>query len=111
MFKREEMMYSIPENIPLQTNDGAEVPSDGTSDYGEECDDKDEESSNSEYDENGDNKGNADNDGSGKKKAEKAAKKKVIRPKKMKAKYTKKNRWIQACGYACGDVGKADISM
>ena len=50
MFKREEMMYSIPENIPFRINDGVEVPSDGTSDYGEECDDKDEESSNSEYD-------------------------------------------------------------
>ena len=59
----------------------------------------------------GDNEGNVDNDRSKKKKAEKAAKKKVIRPKKIKAKYTKKNRWIQACGYACGDVGKADISM
>ena len=48
MFKREEMMYSIPENIPFQINDRVEVPSDGTSDYGEECDDEDEESSNSE---------------------------------------------------------------
>ena len=90
MFKREEMMYSIPENIPLRINDGVGVPSDGTSDYGEERDDEDEESSNSEYDENGDNEGNADNDGSGKKKAERAAKKKVIRPQKIKAKYTKK---------------------
>ena len=89
MFKREQMMYSIPENIPFRVNDGVEVPSDGTSDYGEECDDEDEESSNSEYDENGDNEGNADNDGSGKKKAEKAEKKKVIRPKKIKAKYKK----------------------
>ena len=61
MFKREEMMYSIPENIPFRINDGVEVPSDCTSDYGEECDDEDEESSNSEYDENGDNEGNADN--------------------------------------------------
>ena len=61
MFKREEMMYSIPEIIPFRINDGVEVPSDGTSDYGEECDDEDEESSNSEYDENGDNEGNADN--------------------------------------------------
>ena len=85
MFKRKEMMYSIPENIPFRLNDGVEVPSDGTSDYGEESDDEDEESSNSEYDENGDKEVDADNDGSGKKKAEKAAKKKVIRPKKIKA--------------------------
>ena len=114
MFKREEMMYSIPHNIPFRINNGVEVPSVGTSDvfsdYGEECDDKDEESSNSEYDENGDNKGDADNDGSGKRKAEKEAKKKVIRPKKIRAKHTKKDNWIKACGYACGDVGKADIS-
>ena len=48
MFQREEMMYSIPENIPFRKNDGVEVPSDGTSDYGEECDDEDEESSDSE---------------------------------------------------------------
>ena len=54
MLKREEMMYSIPENIPFRINDGVEVPSDGTSDYGEECDDKDEERSNTEYDENRD---------------------------------------------------------
>ena len=54
MFKREGMMYSIPENIPSRINDGVEVPSDGTSDYGEECDAEDEESSNSEYDENRD---------------------------------------------------------
>ena len=86
MFKHEEMMYSTP----FQINDGVEVPSDGTSDYGEECDDEDGESSNSEYDKNGDNKGNSDNDGSGKKKAEKAAKKKVIHSKKRKAKYTTK---------------------
>ena len=55
MFGREEMMYSIRENIPFRINDGLEVPSDGTSDYGEECDDENEESSNSEYDENEDN--------------------------------------------------------
>ena len=90
MFKREEMMYSIPENIPFRINDGVDVPSDGTGDPDEECDDEDDESFNSEYDKDGDNEGNADNDGSGKKKAEKAAKKKVIRPKKSKAKYTKK---------------------
>ena len=45
IFKRAEMMYSIPENIPFRINDGVQVPSDGTSDYGEECDDEAEESS------------------------------------------------------------------
>ena len=85
MFKHEEMMYSSPFRI----NDGVEVPSDGTSDYGEECDDEDGESSNSEYDKNRDIEDTADNDRSGKKKAEKAAKEKVIRSKKSKAKYTK----------------------
>ena len=87
MVKLEEMMYSTPKTFPFRINDGVEVPSDGTSDYGEECDDEDEESSNSEYDENGDNEGNADNDGSRNKKAEKPAKKKVIRPKKRQARF------------------------
>ena len=36
-FKREEMMYSIPENISIRINDGVEAPSDGASDYGEKC--------------------------------------------------------------------------
>ena len=94
LFKREGMMYSIPENLPFRINDGVEVPSNGTSDYGEECDDKDEESSNSEWNENGDNEGQAVNDGSEKKKAEKAAKKKVIRHKENQSNIYKKFKHV-----------------
>ena len=91
-FKRDDLFPTLPPGLPAFFNDGCDVPSDETSDYGEARSDESSETESGEDEDDGDDGDNSDGGATSTPKAKKEEKKKTKpKPRKLR-KYTKKIR-------------------
>ena len=91
-FKRADVFPTLPLGLPAFFNDGCDVPSDETSDYGEAPSDESSENESSDDEDDGDDGDNSEDGASGTPKAKKEKNKKTKpKPPKLR-KYTKKSR-------------------
>ena len=91
-FKRADVFPTLPLGLPAFFNDGCDVPSYETSDYGEAPSDESSENESSDDEDDGDDGDNSEDGASGTAKAKKEKKKKTKpKPPKLR-KYTKKSR-------------------